>query len=270
MTATEVNNSDGQSASNINASEAVENTDKGLRNFDNPKSYTDTQTQLNNTDTKTRKKVINDIEKRFRRLCRTYKKQKRIYSRAASYYANLHLYIFIIPLLLIQVAAAIIPSALNQESHEKTIHTISTTLAAVTAILIATDNKLAWEKISERFYVASTHYNSLATKAAYRCILDEDKKKELTAFLNECQRTEDTIKESLPLLPEWIEKRVVKSEKKRKDVRRTERGTKKQERKERREKRTKRREESKKQNEQVYVSTSSSSSSSDSSRMENI
>ena len=88
----------------------------------------------------------------------------------------------------------------------------------MTAILIATDNKLAWEKKSERFLVASSGYNSLQLKAANLCIMDCTDFTQLEEFLSETGKIEDTVKESMPLVPEWIEKKVLMSEQRRKEL----------------------------------------------------
>ena len=161
---------------------------------------------------------VHTVEKRFRALCQRYKQKKRIFATAASHYEKLHFLFFTIPLLLIQLTAALVPSILKQAGLEDLVQTVSTALAAATAILIATDHKLGWEKKSERFVVASSGYNSLQIKAANFCIMDCTDFGILEAFLSETGKVEDTVKESMPLVPEWIEKKILKSEQRRKEL----------------------------------------------------
>ena len=161
---------------------------------------------------------VHTVEKRFRALCQRYKQKKRIFASAASHYSRFHFFSFTVPLLLLQLAAALAPSFLRKTDQEGLLQTVSTAIAAMTAILIATDNKLAWEKKSERFLVASSGYNSLQLKAANLCIMDCTDFKQLEDFLSETGKIEDTVKESMPLVPEWIEKKVLMSEQRRKEL----------------------------------------------------
>ena len=144
-----------------------------------------------------------------------YKKKKRIFVKASWFYRNLEIFVFMIPLLLVQLCAAVAPTIIPEESG-KLLRKVSTTLAAVTAIVIAADNKLNWSGKHERFAVAANGYTTLAEKAFYHYIRGDAKGIEiLQKFISDALEVEMGLRENCPVAPEWIERSINSSEQRR-------------------------------------------------------
>lgn len=99
----------------------------------------------------------NATKMRYLALYRRYRKKKRVYIKAAWFYRTVELLLFTLPLLMIQLVAALVPIVFddsglqsvlskNQEDLSAVLNTtnwskkLSTGLAAWTAIMIAADN----------------------------------------------------------------------------------------------------------------------------------
>ena len=159
--------------------------------------------------------VPNPVEQRFLALYRRYKKKKRIFQKAAWFYKALEIFVFMIPLLLIQLLAAIAPSIIPDDKSTL-LKKVSTTLAAVTAIVIAADNKLNWAGKHERFAVSANGYTTLAEKAFYNYIRgDSTEIGVLQKFIQDALEVEMGLRENCPVAPEWIERSIQSSEERR-------------------------------------------------------
>ena len=83
----------------------------------------------------------NITKMRYLALYRRYRKKKRVYVKSAWFYRTIEIFTFTLPILLIQLLAAVGPLVFEDFEEPKNLSKkISTGLAACTAIIIAADN----------------------------------------------------------------------------------------------------------------------------------
>ena len=198
----EETNKDDKNDTDKNQADGNEADNDEAKKDDDDNNDADDEAENDDTD-------LNDVKNKLHCLYQRYKENKRYCAKSSEIFSTLELFIFSIPLLVIQLFAAVIPSMMEDDELS---HTLSTSLAAATAAMITTDMRLGWGKKSEAFKNAASGYTTLLEKAAHHCILNSGDLDELKAFLKDCERTESYILRNCPPVPEWVEKKIMTSE----------------------------------------------------------
>ena len=181
--------------------------------------------------------ILQEIDSQYNGLTRRFSLRKKTYLMAYAYYHRLNLFLFIIPLMLIQVFVASSPLYLK-DTETSNIHSIiSSSVAAASALWIGLQTKLKWAEYSEKYQSAGHLYTFLLDATWYRQKIfhidvervakpvegeeddgfsrngvqflcsDEDCKKhflELQKYMRDIEKLEKNTMDNTPLAPLWI------------------------------------------------------------------
>ena len=168
------------------------------------------------------KQPISETVEAYSKLFARFVNKKLVYQAAATYYDRLDLGLFTFPLLILQIANAILPSLnLTDPATNQIISTITTAISAVSAAWIATQGKLSWGKRAEKYNNVASAYALLASNSYFKMtqihILEKDAgpeqekifKQDLLNYIEESSKHEKSARAGVPLPPSFIEERIL-------------------------------------------------------------
>lgn len=112
--------------------------------------------------------ILQEIDNQYNSLNRRFTLRKKTYLMSCAYYHRLNLFVFIIPLMLIQVFVASSPLYLKDTETSKIHSVVSSAVAAVSALWIGLQTKLKWAEYSEKYQSAGHLYTYLLDMTWYK------------------------------------------------------------------------------------------------------
>lgn len=165
-------------------------------------------------------------------LYNRFSKRKNIYSVASEFYNKGSFILFTIPLLLLQIANAILPSFIRDDATE--LKVLITIISAISAGLIAFQSRLRWAELGEKFNRVACAYSGLCSDAYFESVgveIDKDMKqdllpheqntsptimplgykpKDLFVFLERVKLLEEHVTSKVPQVAHWLYKRALR------------------------------------------------------------
>ena len=169
-----------------------------------------------------------DTFEAYRNLAARFVKKKLIYLASAKRFNNLDLFIFTIPLLIMQVANVIIPTILGTFGHSdenesmkinaKILKVVSTCISAVSASWIAAQARFDYGKLSEKYSSIATTYDLLASNSFVEMtkvnllndVNEREAKEKFAKFLDAAAKIEKNAVAGVKFPPYYIEQMVMK------------------------------------------------------------
>lgn len=164
--------------------------------------------------------LIQDNILAYQQLHQRFNKKKTLYTVGQEYYTWSNFLFFTIPLLIMQIVLAIMPSILTSTEDANTLKIIITSLSAISAAFIALQSKLKYDQIGEKYNNIAAAYGLLASDAYFELSQAKIKHKidleennhydpeknslELLHFLEKSQKLEKHVMGKAPILPEWL------------------------------------------------------------------
>ena len=174
-----------------------------------------------------------DTFEAYRNLAARFVKKKLIYLASAKRFNNLDLFIFTIPLLIMQVANVIIPTILGTfdwpqdktgvgkddgKFNAKILKVVSTCISAVSASWIAAQARFDYGKLSEKYSSIATTYDLLASNSFVEMtkvnllndMNEREAKEKFAKFLDAAAKIEKNAVAGVKFPPYYIEQMVMK------------------------------------------------------------
>ena len=169
-----------------------------------------------------------DIEGEYKTLDQRYNRKKHIYQHAGQHYKKKVVFYFIIPLLILQLGNAIIPSFFQTENPDgtfdeetkkngKMLRVLTTCISALTAAWLGLQARLKWGMKAEQFNRAAATYHLLQSNAFYKRkeayarignnVSDEELANEMPEYLSFMEysaKLENYAVEGCPIPPDYI------------------------------------------------------------------
>ena len=172
---------------------------------------------------------MQSIQEFYSLIYRRVKLKKQIYQEASKRYRLFDLLLFTIPLLLLQIANAILPPILTskQESQKaqdlsKLSATLTTVISSISAAWIAMFGKLKWGEQSQKYsnvantyalLTSQTYFKLTQAKIVAETLNKSDIHKEMMDFLKYTQELEQNARKNCPLPPRSVESKVISTTK---------------------------------------------------------
>ena len=157
-------------------------------------------------------------EQAYKQLWDRFKQQRKLYHDAAALYRSIELHILVIPLLILQVCNAILPTILQNHHFEARLCT--TVIAAFSAAIIGAQGKMRFKEQAEQFDNVAKTYNTVISDTYFEMtncqirkfsneVSNEAKNfEEFSVFLDQIQRMIDMAKEGCPVPPLFASLRI--------------------------------------------------------------
>ena len=182
--------------------------------------------------------IDNDIQA-YKSMAERFERKKTQYNWAHHHYSSKNFLYFTIPLLILQILNAIMPSILTSEENADTLKIITTVISSVSAAVIALQSKLRWPEKSEKFNSVASTYGLLASdswfemnkaKTYYRVLQEKNETinhqiptERLLKFLKNAQKLEKHATKNVSVLKQkflviskgWVDKIIAQGVKNR-------------------------------------------------------
>ena len=155
--------------------------------------------------------------KAYKQLWQRFSRKKTVFNLATHHFRMLETWVFIIPLLFLQIMNATLPNFLGEGTSAPT----TSTIAAVSAGWIALQAKTRWGELSQKYENLAGTYNLLVSEAYFKMTQHQIKSSDITksesdaamlSFLEYCQNLEKNARAGVPVVPKFIEKKVMNFE----------------------------------------------------------
>lgn len=174
---------------------------------------------------------MHSMQEFYSLIYRRVKLKKQIYQAASNRYKIFDLVLFTIPLLLLQIANAILPPILTTnndtpseeaQNRAKLSATLTTVLSSISAAWIAMLGKLKWGEKSQKYenvantyalLTSQTYFKLTQVKVVAETLAKDDIHKEMMHYLKYTQELEQNARKNCPLPPRSIERKVTADEK---------------------------------------------------------
>ena len=157
------------------------------------------------------------IEEIFLNLAKRFENKKNVYNVASGYLKMIDMCVFTIPLLLLQIMNAILPVSIPDEDT-KTLKTITTIVAAVSAGMIGLQARLRLQEMTEKYSNAASVYSMLKDEGHLRMQTakcktesEEEMRRLAIVFLEYAKNLETKATASIPILPRFLHKLAFKA-----------------------------------------------------------
>ena len=182
---------------------------------------------------------MHSMQEFYSLIYRRVKLKKQIYQAASNRYKIFDLILFTIPLLLLQIANAILPpiltsdftnsedttlsSSVDAQSKAKLSATLTTVLSSISAAWIAMLGKLKWGEKSQKYenvantyalLTSQTYFKMTQVKVIAETMIKTEIHKEMMDYLKRAQELEQSARKNCPLPPRSIELKIIKNNKK--------------------------------------------------------